>query len=367
MVFLFDNHPLSIEPSVLEELKDENEKDVIANAAAQGRRTRKKKLKRPHLADDSKRKNLRRACRTFCENMKPSINRSAYVSPFIIEGDNQITYEMILNFMLLKKNIVLIKTETAHKYMQTIKKEVAEFDDEAIFDHDKIDVEVQQSESAYQGVRSAIGYVYKMACVRMPDYMVDHLRKFIAGKRRTGLKEKQHLGLKITEGKRAMSFEAYELIAKYLFHSGKKEHIFAHLFMVLDWNLMKRAENCVACKINHITFRNDSLVFEFAKSKGHQKGEKHVGPWHVYANPFKPWICPVLSMARYVFSFSDVLTGDMPLFEGNNQYARFMYCFEVALESLKAELTVLGYNKGDLGSHSCRKGVATWIAGALYS
>ena len=126
---------------------------------------------------------------------------------------------------------------------------------------------------------------------------------------------------------------------------------------------MKRAENCVACKINHITFRNDSLVFEFAKSKGHQKGEKHVGPWHVYVNPFKPWIFPVLSMARYVFSFSDVLTGDMPLFEGNNQYARFMYCFEVALESLKAELTVLGYNKGDLGSHSCRKGVATWIAG----
>ena len=140
LVFLFDNHPLSIESSVLEELKDENEKDVIVNAAAQGRRTRKKKLKRPHLADDSKRKNLRRACRTFCENMKPSINRSAYVSPFIIKGDNQITYEMLRDFMLMKKNIVSIKTETAHKCMQTMKKEVPGFDDEAIFDHDKIDV-----------------------------------------------------------------------------------------------------------------------------------------------------------------------------------------------------------------------------------
>ena len=31
LIFLFDNFPLSIEPSILEELKDENEKDVIAN------------------------------------------------------------------------------------------------------------------------------------------------------------------------------------------------------------------------------------------------------------------------------------------------------------------------------------------------
>lgn len=30
---------------------------------------------------------------------------------------------------------------------------------------------------------------------------------------------------------------------------------------------MKRAENCVDAKINHIRFENDCLVFEFAKSK----------------------------------------------------------------------------------------------------
>ena len=31
---------------------------------------------------------------------------------------------------------------------------------------------------------------------------------------------------------------------------------------------MKRAENCVDCKIDHIYIENDSLVFHFAKSKG---------------------------------------------------------------------------------------------------
>ena len=48
---------------------------------------------------------------------------------------------------------------------------------------------------------------------------------------------------------------------------------------------MKKAENCVSCKVNHINFEDDCLVFRFAKSKGHQDGEEHVGPWHVYANP----------------------------------------------------------------------------------
>ena len=41
---------------------------------------------------------------------------------------------------------------------------------------------------------------------------------------------------------------------------------------------MKRVENCVNAKINHIYFEHDALVFRFAKSKGHQRGEKHIGP-----------------------------------------------------------------------------------------
>ena len=127
---------------------------------------------------------------------------------------------------------------------------------------------------------------------------------------------------------------------------------------------MKRAENCVNCKVNHIYFRHDSLVFSFAKSKGHQKGEKHVGPWHVYSNPFKPWICPVLALARYIFSFPDVLKGDRPLFDGGSQYNRYTKIFDAILNELRDDLYVLGYESGDLGTHSSRKGVATYIASA---
>jgi len=132
---------------------------------------------------------------------------------------------------------------------------------------------------------------------------------------------------------------------------------------MLDWTLMKRAENSVNCKINHITFQNDCLVFEFAKSKSNQRGENHVGPWHVYyANPHQPWCCPVLSLARYLFSYPDVLKGDMPLFDGTSQYTRYHYLFSNLLHSLESELFDLGFLPGDLGTHSCRKGVATLIA-----
>ena len=79
---------------------------------------------------------------------------------------------------------------------------------------------------------------------------------------------------------------------------------------------MKRAEYCVNTKINHIHSQSDWLIFEFEKYKGHQKGENNLGPWHVYANPSKMWLCPVLSLLEYLFCYSDVFNGDVTLFEG---------------------------------------------------
>ena len=94
-----------------------------------------------------------------------------------------------------------------------------------------------------------------------------------------------------------MLFEVYKFIVKGLFVSSKKEHVFVHLFLILDWNLMKRSENCVNMKVAHIRFQEDALVFEFAKSKGMKGGEDHVGPWHVNTNPLNPFICPLLALA----------------------------------------------------------------------
>ena len=83
---------------------------------------------------------------------------------------------------------------------------------------------------------------------------------------------------------------------------------------------MKRAENCVDCKITYITIRNDALVFAFAKSKGHRNGEEYVGPRHVYANPEEPHLCVVLALSRYLFTYPQLLKEDASLFQGTSQY-----------------------------------------------
>ena len=78
---------------------------------------------------------------------------------------------------------------------------------------------------------------------------------------------------------------------------------------------MKLAENCFNPKINHIHFHSDCLIFEFEKYKGHQKGEKSLGPWYVYASPSKIWLCPVLSLLQYLICYPDVFNGYATRFE----------------------------------------------------
>lgn len=125
---------------------------------------------------------------------------------------------------------------------------------------------------------------------------------------------------------------------------------------------MKRAENCVDCKINHIRIEHDCLVFEFAKGKNTQDGDDHVGPWHVYANPENPAVCPVLALSRYLFTFPDHLAKNASLFEGSSQYERYSKIFHRACEEYKDDLALFGLKPEDLGTHSGRKGVSTMVA-----
>ena len=262
--------------------------------------------------------------------------------------------------MMSKKVLKIIDPDVAEAALKQLDNEV-EINQTDVVDG-KVSVYVMQSTANYEGIRAAVAYFYRMAGIKMPMEMTRKFKQYMAGQKRTGLKEKQDLGLEIMEGKKSLSFERCELIAKQMFVSGNKEHIFAHLFLSLDWCLMKRAENCVNAKLNHISFMHDSMVFHFAKSKGHQNGESHVGPWHVYGNPQKPWLCPVLSLARYLFSYPDVLQGDVPLFEGERQYQRYLYIFHVLTEEIGPELKRIGFEPEDLGTHSSRKGVASMVA-----
>ena len=88
-----------------------------------------------------------------------------------------------------------------------------------------------------------------------------------------------------------------------MFRSDNIKHISDHTFLVIEWNIMERAENCVEAKIEHISFYWDTLMFDFANTKTDQEGIKNIDhPWHVYKNPLEPVVFPLLSLARYIIS-----------------------------------------------------------------
>ena len=63
---------------------------------------------------------------------------------------------------------------------------------------------------------------------------------------------------------------------------------------------MNRAKKYVDANTKHIFFKNDSLVFQCSKTKGHQNGENHVGFWNIYFNSHETYVCDHLSLARYI-------------------------------------------------------------------
>ena len=152
--------------------------------------------------------------------MKPSINGSAHNSPIIIQGENALTNEIIRKFMMEKKKSAAISEEAVKSSLKKMKKDTEFSEDQKI--DGKVEVSVQQSISSYESIRSAIGYIYKMCRIQMPQHIQDHLRIFIAGKIRSGLKEREERGRTISEGKRPLSQQAYELLAKTMFYSKKK-------------------------------------------------------------------------------------------------------------------------------------------------
>ena len=93
--------------------------------------------------------------------------------------------------------------------------------------------------------------------------------------RRLAVKERKHLGLAVTEGKKPLPFCEYKHLAKILFESDEPEHVAAHKFLLLEWNLISRAEYVVDSNIDLVYFQQDALLFDIGK-KTDQEGTKNI-------------------------------------------------------------------------------------------
>ena len=153
----------------------------------------------------------------------------------------------------------------------------------------------------YKGECSALYHLYhdsgKKNEATSPQLWLK-LSSYEKGLRRIEASERHYLGLELTEGKNALSFQAYKRFSVIIFRSEKIEHIAAHKFL---------ADNCAGAKVDPISFHQNSPLFDFAKKKTYQEGIKDIDhPWHVYENPLEPVVCPLIALSWYIIAHPSI-------------------------------------------------------------
>jgi len=111
-------------------------------------------------------------------------------------------------------------------------------------------------------------------------------------------------------------------------------------------------------------WRQDALGIYFAHMKNDQSGERPKDPRHVYSNPLKPEICVLLSLGIFLLCFPFQKDQNF-LFSGSKQYDRYTKILHSFLSNdpdVIQELQRRGLKPEDLGSHSARKGAATFAS-----
>ena len=116
--------------------------------------------------------------------------------------------------------------------------------------------------------------------------------------------------------------------------------------------------------LQHISWEQDAMVITTPKHKGDQEGN-NCYPKHVYANPLNPAICLILSMALLIFGGEWQRSGaKRMLFRGTATVGRFSKWLKGIMTSNGTSMVSLGIIAFDIGTHSFRKGVATFVAGS---
>lgn len=100
--------------------------------------------------------------------------------------------------MSTKFNVVEVERSCAEKYRKDLKL-TDKITPDMIVKDGRVRLKVFQSVEQYNGIRSAIAWVYKVAWVEMP--FAKELATYIIGISRHIAAAKQYLGLKLTKGK----------------------------------------------------------------------------------------------------------------------------------------------------------------------
>ena len=224
-----------------------------------------------------------------------------------------------------------------------------------------------QSFQHVSGYKSAIKDYFGNQDCNIKEEIEKFFKKFVGGYMRKIAGLKQDGEMSIVEGKMPMSFRGYKFLAgKATIDKGgdddEKLSIFSHFFLLMCWNLIARCVSVGSLMYNHISWENDSLVIVFPSHKGDKDGKKSL-PKHVYANTLEPAICPILSFAIYLFTKGYDREGSKTTIFAGDAESRFSKWLKKVCEVNKEVLQNQGVDISMIGTHSFRKGIASFLSG----
>lgn len=225
--------------------------------------------------------------------------------------------------------------------------------------------EVTVAHSTMQGYKSALKWYYEEKKVTMEAEVDRWLDTFVHGYKRIVADKKERGVMSITEGKSPFDFKSYKLLATKMLKTepqSKKfnwaEGIFSWAFFIFCWNLMCRSASVGKIMFQHCDWKDDHLVITFAKHKGDQDGEGLGNVKAVYANAVNPSICPLLALAVLIFTSHRGADAKEQQIFGRNSEDRFTKILQKILSFFGEQLST---DKKDIGTHSTRKGVVSYV------
>ena len=162
-----------------------------------------------------------------------------------------------------------------------------------------------------------------------------------------------------------MSDEICMKLCAWLLDWNTSDDVFGHCFLVLTWNLSCHAHNTANIQLCEIEWSSTFDAFEiyFVHMKMDQTGDKAKYSCHLFSNPSCPLICPVLVLAFYFSCCCNLpQNGQSQLFPGQDQYQWFLEMLSCLIQDHEAEVSELGVNPKMIGTHSIKKGTATYMS-----
>lgn len=223
-----------------------------------------------------------------------------------------------------------------------------------------------QSVQHVNGYKSALVNKYRTLGISLDFEHQTMFSDMLTGYRRVVQKKKQDGEMEMHEGKYPLSFSGYRFLAKKALAQTTDfpVAIFAHIFLLLCWNLLARCVSVSSLMFQHISWEEDSMVVVFPTTKSDKVG-KNSAPIHVFANRECPEICPILWFAVYIWCSGFRRAGAKATVFGTpkDTQKRFSLWLHTVLGSSAGDLLLMGIIIMEIGTHSFRKGVANFLAG----